>query len=287
MTIDSPAQAGVAKLLHEASERLSSSSTAYLDAELIMAHVLDCDRAGVYRNGKCALAREQYERYQDLVNQRMQGKPVAQITGVQEFWSLAFAVDKHVLIPRPETELLVETALNLVIGELNPRIADLGAGCGAIAVAIGTERPDATVVAVEKSAAALDVAAQNCRTHANAKVTLVRANWLATFTPKTFNLIVSNPPYIRSDDPALVESEIRFEPNCALAAGYDGFTELRAIIRNAGNALVPGGMLVLEHGYNQAAGVRDLMRESGFNQITTQRDLAGHERVTHGAYNRT
>lgn len=286
MTNQPTAEASVAQLLRRASGRLSSSSTAHLDAELIMAHVLDCDRAGVYRDNKNMLTREQVERYCDLVAKRMRGRPIAHITEVQEFWSLDFAIDEHVLIPRPETELLVETALSLVSGERNPRIADLGAGCGAVAVAIGKERPDATVVAVEKSAAALNIAAQNCRTHAHANVTLVRASWLATFAAKTFNLIVSNPPYICSDDPALVGSEIRFEPRCALASGLDGFTDLRAIIRNAGNSLIMGGMLALEHGYNQAAAVRNLMHASGFSEIATQRDLAGHERVTHGAYNR-
>jgi release factor glutamine methyltransferase len=286
MLTDSLEKSPIDSIVREARRRLSSSSSAILDAELIMAHVLNCDRAGVYRNGKCVLDRKQNEHYQALVNERLQGKPVAQIIGVKEFWSLPFVVNEHVLIPRPETELLVEAALSLVSDEVNPLIADLGTGCGAIAVSISRERPDATVVAVEKSAAALIVAAHNCVTHAGSKIALVKGNWSAALTPRTFNLIVSNPPYICSGDPALLESDIRFEPPTALAAGRDGFTELRAIIESAGNALVPGGKLALEHGYNQAAGVRDLLTKNGFVQIATQRDLAGHERITHGACNR-
>ncbi len=287
MRLHSPTPLAVDKLVRAGGGLLSSSRSAKLDAELIMAHVLRCDRAGVYKNAKQTLAPVQYERFQALINERRRGRPIAQITGVQEFWSLPFEVDDTVLIPRPETELLVEVALTLVRGTSDAKVADLGSGCGAIAVAVAKERPDVNVIAVEKSPAALRVAARNCAMHSASNVSFLRASWLGCVAPRTFNLIVSNPPYVRDDDPALRDSEIRFEPRDALAASEGGVRELRLIIESAGNALIANGGIALEHGYNQGPAVRDLLDNNGFAQIATQCDLAGHDRVTHGRYNRT
>ncbi|MBI5619088.1 MAG: peptide chain release factor N(5)-glutamine methyltransferase [Gammaproteobacteria bacterium] len=262
--------------------QLGASDTPRLDAELLLMAVLGLDRSALFRDADRLVAAADDARYRGLVAARAEGRPVAQLLGVREFWSLEFEVDEHCLVPRPETELLVERALAAIPSGAAVRIADLGTGSGAIAVAIARERPQSRVVAVDVSPAALAVAARNAARLAPGRVALVRGDWLAAFAPGSFEVIVSNPPYVAADDPLLTTTEIRFEPRAALAAGPDGLSDLGALARQAAAALVAGGRVFLEHGTTQGPAVRALLTAARFADIATARDLAGHERVTSG-----
>ncbi|MFT4562424.1 MAG: release factor glutamine methyltransferase [Gammaproteobacteria bacterium] len=272
----------VANLVRLGERLLSENSNARLDAELLLAHVLGCDRTAVYRDANKKVSPDQQQSFCDLVSARSSGKPLAQIVGVQEFWSLPFVVDENVLIPRPETELLVDVALLHLRRLDRPIVADLGTGSGAIAVAISHECPNATIVAVERSIAALEIAKRNCARHARAPIYLVRANWLMGLCDHQFDLIIANPPYIASGDPLVRTTSIRFEPEAALVSGPDGLDALRQVVAGAARALKSGAVLAVEHGYNQATQVRAQFQQHGFCSIITERDLAGHERVTSG-----
>jgi release factor glutamine methyltransferase len=262
--------------------QLGASDTPRLDAELLVMAVLGLDRAALFRDADRLVAPPDDARYRALVAARAEGRPVAQLLGVREFWSLDFEVDAQCLVPRPETELLVELALAAIAPAAAVRVADLGTGSGAIAVAIARERPRANVVAVEASPDAIRIAARNVARHAPGRVQLVRGDWLAAFAPGRFEVIVSNPPYVAADDPLLANTEIRFEPRAALAAGPDGLRDLAALATQTAAALVPGGRVFLEHGAAQGAAVRALLAAAGFADVGTARDLAGHERVTSG-----
>ncbi len=258
------------------------NTSSRLDAELLACHVCGCDRAAIYRDPNTPVTATQHKRFMQLAKHRAGGQPMAQIIGNTEFWSLSFAVDTNVLIPRSDTETLVETALDLIPTTGEPVIADLGTGTGAIAVVFATERPQATVLATDLSAQALHVASRNCRAHRASRVVLAQANWMTAFAEIKFDFIVSNPPYIECDDPLLANTDIRFEPRNALVAGPDGLDDLRVIVKQAPRHLKQGGYLLVEHGYNQASQVRQLFAERGFQRTTTQRDIGNRERVTFG-----
>ena len=272
----------ISELVQHGMRELAPSPSARLDSELLLAHALNCNRAAIYRDANCRTSAEVRQAFVELLGARERGQPIAQILGSQEFWSLPFIVDEHVLIPRPDTEILVESALNLIRPCTNPVIADLGTGSGAIAVVIGLERRDAHVVAIDKSVAALRVAQKNSRIHGATNTHLLRSSWLTALQDSEFDLIASNPPYVADDDPLLSASDIRFEPPQALRAGKDGLEALRNIVSSASRVLKLAGVLLVEHGYNQGEQVRGLFRAHRFTSITTLRDLAGHERVTHG-----
>ncbi|MFT4581356.1 MAG: release factor glutamine methyltransferase [Gammaproteobacteria bacterium] len=272
----------VANLVRLGESLLRENNNARLDSELLLAHVLACDRAAVYRDADKKVSPGREKTFCDLVSVRSSGRPIAQILGIQEFWSLPFVVDENVLIPRPETELLVDIALAHLRSVDRPIVADLGTGSGAIAVAISHERPDATILAVDRSIQALSIAKRNCAQHARAPIYLARGNWLAGLRDHQFDLIIANPPYIASGDPLVDTTSIRFEPKEALVSGPDGLDALRVVVAGAAHTLKSGGTLAVEHGYNQAMQVRMQFQQHGFCDIVTERDLAGHERATSG-----
>jgi release factor glutamine methyltransferase len=266
-----------------ASVALPGSDTAQLDAELLLAAALGKPRSYLRTWPERELSGEQLQRFQAAIDRRQQGEPVAYILGQQGFWSLDLEVAPHTLIPRPDTELLVETALELL--PHNPIAAlDLGTGTGAIALALATERPGWTVTGVDRVPEAVSLAERN---RSRLKLTNARfseSHWFRAVAGQRFTLIVSNPPYIRADDHHLGEGDVRFEPASALVAGEDGLDDIRLIIQHAPAHLEAGGWLLLEHGFDQAAAVRELLADQGFTEIESRRDLGGHERISLGRY---
>lgn len=270
----------LATVLAAGREALPPGDTARIDSEVLLAHAIGADRTTLYREPERSVSAAENAAFEHLIGERALGRPVAQILGCAEFWSLSFAVDEHVLIPRPETELLVELALERAAPDAV--IVDLGCGSGAISVALATELARASIVATDFSTAALAVASSNARRLCTDRVRFMRADWLAPFGAGCIDLLVSNPPYVEADDPRLVDSDIRFEPRTALAAGPDGLAAIRQIVEGARGVLRPGGWLLVEHGYNQAQAVRELFRRARFADVTTAADLGGTDRITSG-----
>ena len=259
----------LATLLAAGRDALVPCDTARLDCEILLAHTIGADRTTLYREPERVVSEVQQTTFEHLIAERARGRPVAQLVGCAEFWSLPFEIDDHVLIPRPETEQLVELVLERA--EQDAVIVDLGCGSGAIAVALATELANATIVA-----------GRNAQRLCANRVRFIRADWLTPFGGSCIDILVSNPPYVEADDPRLAETDIRFEPRAALAAGPDGLAAIRQIVVAGSSALRPGGWLLLEHGYNQAPAVRELLRLGHFNDITTVVDLGGTDRITCG-----
>ena len=257
-----------------------SSDSARLDAEVLLCELLGCNRAGLVIRADESLSAETALRYAAWIERRQLGEPVAYLTGRREFWSLELQVSPAVLVPRPDTELLVEWALQRLNGLGAPAIADLGTGSGAIALALASERPDARVVAVDLSGEALAQAAHNAQLLGLQRVEFRQGDWLAPLAGECFDLIVSNPPYVAEQDPHL--RDLRFEPRRALVAGADGLADLRRIAAAAPAHLKPGAALLLEHGAEQGAAVRALLQEQGYQAVETRRDLGNQERGTLG-----
>ena len=261
-----------------------------LDAQYMLSHLLGMSRASLIAHPDRVLGAPDAATYRDWINQRANGKPVAQLLGVREFYGRMFGVDEHVLIPRPETEILVEQAMERVSEQkgLNSpvkyglSIIDLGTGSGAIAITLKLEVPDASITAVDVSPAALRRARANA-TALNAAVTFVEGSWYLPLADQRAHLIVANPPYVRCGDPHLAQGDLRFEPIMALTdQSDDGLASIQAIVAGAGQHLFPDGWLLIEHGYDQATFVRDLMTSSGLVDVESTRDLSGIERVTAG-----
>lgn len=257
-----------------------SSDSARLDAEVLLCELLGCNRAGLVIRADESLSADTALRYAAWIERRQLGEPVAYLTGCREFWSLELQVSPAVLIPRPDTELLVEWALQRLRGLAAPAVADLGTGSGAIALALASERPDARVVAVDLSADALSQAAHNAQRLELQRVEFRLGHWCEPLAGETFDLIVSNPPYVAEQDPHL--RHLRFEPRRALTAGADGLADLRHIAAAAPAHLKPGAALLLEHGAEQGEAVRALLHQHGYGAIETRRDLNGLERATLG-----
>lgn len=251
-----------------------------LDAELLMGHVLQRDRAYLYAHPEARPSRECRTSFRSLISRRAAGESVAVLRGFREFWSLNVAVTHEVLVPRPETELVVELALDMLPVSAPFPVADLGTGSGAIALALASERPHWRVIATDRSESALCVARGNRDRLGLSNIRLVRAHWLRATATHSLGLIVSNPPYIAWHDPNLSHPDLRSEPSQALIAGPDGLVDIREIISSAHRALVPGGVLILEHGCDQGQEVRSLLETTRFASVVTHRDLQGHERVT-------
>jgi release factor glutamine methyltransferase len=251
-----------------------------LEAELLLAHALGVNRAWFFAYADDDLDPAAGERFDVLVRRRAMGEPIAYITGTRDFWSLTLEVTPATLIPRPETELLVELALARL--PQAGRVVDLGTGSGAIALAIAKERPDATVVAVDASADALAVAGRNARRLGLDRVRFVHGDWLSPLADEGFDVIVSNPPYIESSDRHLGEGDLRFEPVAALASGPDGLDDIRRIADASLGRLHGGGSLLLEHGWNQGQAVRDVLERAGFVEVFTAPDLEQRDRVSGG-----
>ncbi|MCZ6831156.1 MAG: peptide chain release factor N(5)-glutamine methyltransferase [Gammaproteobacteria bacterium] len=255
--------------------------SARLESEVLLCHCLGKPRSYLYGWPEAEVEPGQSQRYLELLRARRQGRPLAHLTGEREFWSLSLQVNEHTLIPRPDTETLVQWALELPLPE-RATVADLGTGSGAIALALATERPGWEVLALDYSAEALQVAGSNAAQLQLHNVTLLRCNWLAGLAGEQFDLLVSNPPYIASGDVHLSEGDLRFEPASALRAGVDGLDALRIIVAQAPAALRAGGWLLLEHGYDQAEAVQTLLRDAGFEAVTSRVDLAGQVRASGG-----
>ena len=247
------------------------------EARLLLAAATGASPASVLAHPERELPAEAEARFRDLAVRRARGEPIAYLLGEKEFYGLALAVTPAVLIPRPETELLVELAL----GEDFASALDLGTGSGAVALALKRARPRARVVAVEHDAAALAVARENAARH-GLDLELGHGAWFGPVAGERFDLVVSNPPYVNEDDPHLAEGDVRFEPRSALAAGPDGLAALREIVREAPRHLAPGGRILLEHGLGQDAAVRRLLGEAGLEDVATWPDLAGIARVSGG-----
>ncbi len=250
-----------------------------LENRILLCHAMKLNRVGLITQSERQLTDDEAARLNALVARRQHGEPIAYIVGQREFFGLPFRVTDAVLIPRPDTELLVELALE----RLPPqgRVLDMGTGSGAIAVAIAHSRKDASVTALDVSSAALDVARDNARTN-GAAVRLLESDWYSAVDGETFDLLVSNPPYIAAGDLHLEQGDLRFEPTGALTDHADGLAALRTIIAGAHGRLVSGGWLLMEHGYDQAAQVRDLLTSNRYNEVQSWRDLAGIERVSGG-----
>jgi release factor glutamine methyltransferase len=270
----------VGDALTRAAQSLAQTSpSARLDAELLVMHVCRLSRTELLTRDGQPLTVDQAAELSGLLARRRQGEPIAYLTGRREFWSLDLTVSPATLIPRPETELLVERALARIPPDAVGSVADLGTGSGAIALAIAKERPHCRVVATDNSPTALAVARANAA-RLDLTVDFRLGDWLAPLAGEAFDLLVSNPPYVASGDPHL--AALRYEPVAALAAGPDGLDAIRTIVAAARAALKPGGWLLLEHGYDQAAAVGALLREHGYDRVRCYPDLAGHDRVSEG-----
>lgn len=270
----------IAEALRVATQKLQmNSSTPQLDAEILLSYVLNKPRSYLLAYAEQPLAAKQQQYFDQLIARRQQGEPVAYIIGKKEFWSMLLTVTKDTLIPRPETELLVELILSLFPNQVI-NIADLGTGCGAIALALAKERPQWQIVAADQSLAALNVARQNADNLRLINVQFYQSNWYQGLPTQTFHAIVSNPPYIAIQDPHLRQDDLGYEPLTALVSGEDGLADIRTLITKAPGYLETNGWLLLEHGYNQAAEIQQLYKAAGFRNITLHRDLAGIPRVT-------
>lgn len=267
--------------LADASARLSGPEARH-EAELLLLHVLQCPRSWLFAHATDPLPAPERAAFDALLARRAGGEPLAYLVGHRGFWTLDLEVDPATLIPRPETELLVELALERLPADADLQLADLGTGSGAIALALASERPRAQVLATDYSAAALAVAARNAARHALGNVRFAEGSWYAPLQGRRFHLIASNPPYIASDDPHLARGDLRFEPASALAAGHDGLDDIRVIAAEAAAHLLPGGWLLLEHGWDQGKAIRALLDQAGLMQVQTVQDLERRERVTLG-----
>ncbi len=270
----------IASLLRSA--ELPDSPTARLDVELLLAAALGKPRSFLHTWPERIVSSEAALKFASYLQRRQTGEPVAYILGQQGFWKLDLEVAPHTLIPRPETEMLVEAALELVPAFAQSQVLDLGTGTGAIALALASERPAWQVTAVDRVLEAVALAERNRQRLQLDNAKVLSSHWFDSLEGKRFDLIISNPPYIAAEDPHLVTGDVRFEPNSALVAGVDGLDDLRLITDQAPAYLNAGGWLLLEHGYDQGAAVRDLLSSHGFEKIQTRRDLGDHERITFG-----
>jgi release factor glutamine methyltransferase len=271
----------VAEALAAGTDRLPGTE-ARREAEILLAHALGRTRTWMYTWPEHVLTDAEWEAYQQLLARRSKGEPVAHIIGRREFWSLDLAVNAHTLIPRHETEVLVEQALARIPLDAAWRIADLGTGSGAVALAIASERPRCSIVATDRNPAALAVARDNAAHYRFRNVEFREGSWFEPLHGEHFMMILSNPPYIAADDPHLAQGDLRFEPHSALVSGIDGLEDLRLLTAGAGDYLHSGGWLLLEHGFDQGEAVRQLLSNHGFLDVASVRDALGHERVSLG-----
>lgn len=269
--------------LAAAAQRLPGDE-ARLEAEVLLLHVLGKPRAWLYAHALDELTPDERDGFDALVRRRADGEPVAYLTGSREFWSLPLRVTPATLIPRADTERLVELALERLPEDRAVDVADLGTGSGAIALAVASERPLARVVATDASEAALAVARDNATRNAIPNVEFARGSWFAAVPGRRFDLVASNPPYIEAGDAHLEQGDLRFEPRSALAAGEDGLDDIRRIVAAATSHLNTGGWLLLEHGHEQGDAVRVLLVQAGFDEVATWQDLGGRDRVSGGRW---
>lgn len=261
---------------------LQRTPVAQLETRILLGHVTLLSRVQLITQSERALTAGEAQQLSQLFARRLAGEPIAYLTGEREFYGLSFDVSPAVLIPRPDTELLVELALQYLPPQ--GRVLDMGTGSGAIAIAIAHARPDAVVTALDVSAEALAIATGNARKN-QAKVNFLHSDWFSAVAAQRFDLIVSNPPYIVAGDPHLSEGDLRFEPVDALTDHANGLSDLQTITREAAQYLAPGAWLLMEHGYDQAAAVREVLSGHAYAEVQSWRDLAGIERVSGGRFN--
>jgi release factor glutamine methyltransferase len=274
--------ATVIELLQKAEQGINCSESARLDAEILLCDVMQFSRSKIYSHPEQVVPDDKTVLFQSLIKQRQQGHPIAHLTGKKEFWSLQLTVNKDTLIPRPETELLVETALQKIPKGAEFNILDLGTGCGAIAIAIASERPHCNLVATDINANALAIAKKNAETHQLKNILFYHSDWYQNIPPQKFDLIVSNPPYIKQGDEHLKQGDVQFESKLALVAGTDGMQAINMILENTKAYLASEACLLIEHGYDQKLLVQETFQKHNFKQIKTFQDLSGHDRITLG-----
>lgn len=273
----------VDSLLDSAKPELANiSPTPGLDGEILLAHVLGIPRSQLLAHPEQIIPEDKLHLVTQLIMQRSSGLPVAYLTGQREFWSLPLKVTPATLIPRPDTELLVEQSLRQVPQVARSPILELGTGSGAVTLALAAERPSCTITSTDISEHALTVARENADALGIRNVEFLHGDWFAPVSSRRFRLIVSNPPYVAETDPRLQSADLRFEPMMALASGPDGLAAIRKIVHSSPDHLDQNGVLLLEHGQGQAASVRQLMETSGFRDVHSVHDLTGIERVCVG-----
>lgn len=261
---------------------IASSPTAKLDAELLLAHALKKPRVYLYTHDTDTLSDDTILRFDELIKERARGMPIAYLVGEREFWSLPFEVTPDVLIPRPETEGIIELVLTFLGSQANCHVLELGTGTGAISVALAKEKPNWHIYAVEQSEAALEVAKRNIARHDVKNIELIHSNWFTCVPEVFFDAIISNPPYLASDDPHQHEGDVQFEPKSALLSGDTGLDDLTWIVKHASSYLKSGAPLILEHGYQQAEALRAIFEKYKYKGIKSLTDYAGHVRITYG-----
>lgn len=278
----------IESILAQATTTLSKTSdSAALDAEILLCQVLNKNRSYLRAWPEKNLTHEQYEQFEKLLQQRAQGTPIAHLTGVKEFWSRDFRITPDVLIPRPDTELLIELALELIPANQACKLLDLGTGSGIIAVTLAAERPNCLVVACDQSEKALVIAQENARSHQIKNVQFFLSDWFDQIPDDKFDLIISNPPYIAADDPHLQQGDVRFDPDSALIADQQGLKDIIRIADQARQHLTNKGHLLIEHGYDQQQQVQEIFQHFAYRNIQTYTDLAGHPRASYGQLEKT
>jgi len=259
-------------------EVLRDAKIRQIDSEVLLAHVLDKSRTWIYTWSEFIISQQQLKKFQHLVKLRQTGMPVAYLTGHKEFCSLNFTVTKDTLIPRPETEMLIEIVLENI--KKDSKILELGTGSGALAIALGKECKTCQITATDTSDAALAVASENSTVHKTKNVRFIKSNWFANLGHEKFDLIVSNPPYVAETEKHLLDEEINFEPAIALFSGQDGLNAIREIIKNAKQHLNTSAAIILEHGFSQSQKVKDLFMANNYNKIQSFKDQQSHIRFT-------
>ena len=270
----------IAEALQYGYSVLIDSDSSEIDSQVLLCHCLGCQTTYLHTWPDKILTKIQQSKFTDLIKQRLDGKPVAHLIGQRGFWSLDLNVTADTLIPRPDTELLVELALKKL--KVDMLVADLGTGTGAIALSLAMENPKATILAMDFSMAALNVAKQNASHHNFNNVMFWRGSWLSAIAHNTLDMVVSNPPYIEADDPHLSQGDVRFEPISALVSGADGLDDIRQIVEQAQRCLKLSGWLMVEHGFHQAKQVQQLFLDAGFTEISSHQDFGGNDRVVIG-----
>ncbi|MCW8108824.1 peptide chain release factor N(5)-glutamine methyltransferase [Alteromonas ponticola] len=273
----------IEQALRWAQQELVGTESPSIDSRALLCHCLGESQSYLYTWPEREITASHLERFMELVAQRKQGKPIAYLRGYQEFWSLTFNVSAATLIPRPETELIVEKTLALNNID-NPVILDLGTGTGAIAIALASELPDADVIGVDKVPDAIALAKSNALLNQISNVTFMQSDWFSALRNQTFNVIVSNPPYVESASEYLAQGDVRFEPTSALTAGEDGLDDIHQILAGASAHLTDNGILLMEHGFEQGVAVREIFARHGFSDVTTIKDINLLDRVTFGRW---
>jgi len=269
-------------LAHATNTLTSHSDSPLLDAEVLLGFVLGKPRTYLRAWCENTVTSQQFIAFEALIKQRQQGTPIAYLTGTREFWSRDFIVTPDVLIPRPDTELLIELSLKLIPKNEAVKLIDLGTGSGIIAVTLAAERPNAHVIAVDASVAALKVAQHNAQHHQLTNIDFYQSDWFVSVPKSLFDLVISNPPYIDPDDEHLQQGDVRFEPQSALIADNQGLSDIQIIADKARSYLIPQGHLLIEHGYNQAPQVQAIFNALAYDKVQSYRDLSGQFRVTYG-----